>query len=359
MHILLALSGGVDSAVAALLLKEAGHTVTGVYMRTWMNEEDTDPFARCPWEDDRDSARAVAEHLDIPFRVVNMIEAYKARVVSYLVEGYRTGITPNPDIMCNREVKFGVLLDYAKQEGFEALATGHYCQRRENPDGTVDLLEGLDKDKDQSYFLAMVKQSALQLSRFPIGSLNKTAVRAKAKAHNLPNAERKDSQGICFLGKIPIQQFLGHYIPDSPGPIINLEGKVLGTHQGLHRYTLGQRKGIGVPSNTDNEHYTVISKDIAHNRLVIAFDHTTTPGLYTTTARIYGLSWVNKSLSHAQTLLARPRYRDPAVSALFEPAQDTPDAATITFEVPQRALAPGQIIALYEGDILLGGGTLA
>ncbi len=358
MQILVALSGGVDSAVAALLLQKAGHTVSAVYMRTWMDEESTSLFAQCPWEEDRDSARAVAEFLNIPFRVINMIDAYQERVVQYLVESYRSGITPNPDTMCNREIKFGVLIDYAKKEGFEALATGHYCQRRENADGCVDLLEGIDPLKDQSYFLSRIHQDALQFARFPIGSLKKEAVRRMAEEAHLPNAKRKDSQGICFLGKVSIQDFLQQYIPNTPGDIVNLDGKVLGQHNGLHRYTLGQRKGIGVPSNTDYKNYVVIRKDIKNNQLIVAFDEMTTEGLYRSHACIKELHWINKPILEKTFLLARPRYRDPAESALFEPNKNSPCSATLTFEKPQRALAPGQIMAIYSHNILLGSGIL-
>lgn len=353
--VLVALSGGVDSAVAALLLKEAGHEVSAVFMRTWMNEEDV--FADCPWERDREDAHAVAEALGIHFEVLNLIEAYREKVVEYLVSGYKTGTTPNPDTMCNREIKFGVLLEYALSHGFDALATGHYCRKKEGPEGGFNLLEGIDKNKDQSYFLALIKQHQLANALFPVGELSKPEVRALAEKHNLPNAAKKDSQGICFLGNVPINDFLKSYIDDTPGPIVNTEGKVLGTHKGLHRYTLGQRRGIGVPSNTDFEKYVVVSKDIQENTLIVAFEHPDAPGLYTKRIRVAGLTYINHSITETKRLSAKPRYRDPAQAITFEPIDA--NSAWIEFDEPQRALASGQVIALYDGDILLGGGFYA
>lgn len=353
--ILVALSGGVDSAVSAYLLKKAGHCVEGVYMRTWMNENN-DFITDCPWEKDRESAKSVAEHLQIPFRLINMIEDYQKEVVSYLITGYQNGLTPNPDTLCNRAIKFGILLDYAKKEGFDQLATGHYCQIKCSSNGEYKLYEGADPLKDQSYFLALIKKNNLPAISFPIGHLTKPEVRHIASEAQLPNATRKDSQGICFLGNVPIQQFLKHYIPDNPGPIINLEGKHLGTHQGLHRYTLGQRKGIGIPSNTDYENYVVIKKDLANNALIVAFDKFNTPGLYTTHAHITQINWLINPIQQPTHLLARPRYRDPAESAQFLP--ENLESGTIIFKNSQRALAPGQIMALYQENQLLGGGIL-
>lgn len=352
--VLVALSGGVDSAVAALLLKKAGHEVAGAYIRTWMNEEGSDFFADCPWKKEIEDARVVAEHIGIDFKVVNLIKDYRERVVHYLVEGYRNGTTPNPDIMCNREMKFGVFLDYAMKEGFEGIATGHYCRKQENEDGTFDILEGVDKNKDQSYFLALLRQEQLRYALFPIGHLEKSMVRTIAKEHGLPNADKKDSQGICFLGKVSINKFLDQYIENKSGPIVNTSGKVLGTHKGLHHFTIGQRKGIGIPSNTDYKNYVVVAKNYDSNELVVAFDSMDVPGLYTQHARIRNLSFVNKSVEGNVNLLAKPRYRDPSQEIIF--IEKSGGCAEIEFKKQQRALARGQLLALYDEEKLLGGG---
>jgi len=355
--ILVALSGGVDSAVAALQLKEQGYDVSAAYMRTWMNEEGSNLLADCPWEEDIRQAKAVAAHLGVDFEVVNLIDAYRDRVVDYLVNGYRRGVTPNPDIMCNREMKFGVFLDYARDQGFDAVATGHYCRRRDNDDGTSDLLAGLDPNKDQSYFLALVRQQQLRQALFPIGDLRKPRVREIARERKLPNAGRKDSQGICFLGKVNINDFLGHFIPDRPGEIVRAEtGEILGEHRGLHHFTLGQRHGIGVPSNTDNEHFVVVGKDLEANRLRIAFDHLDSPGLWAKQFHLGSLSWVNLPIEAPREVSARVRYRDPPVPAAIRPYEG---GAIVEFTEPQRALAEGQVCALYDGPVLLGGGFYA
>ncbi|MEM8866830.1 MAG: tRNA 2-thiouridine(34) synthase MnmA [Verrucomicrobiota bacterium] len=224
--ILVGLSGGVDSAVTALLLKELGYDVSGAYIRTWMNEEM--PLADCPAQQDIDDSRAVAAHLGIDYEIVNLVNEYRENVVNYLVAGYEKGITPNPDMLCNREMKFGIFQKYALDQGFDAIATGHYVRKRANSDGSFDLIEGLDTNKDQSYFLALLRQAQIRNALFPLGELTKPEVRKLAEAHQLPNATKKDSQGICFLGDMNINRFLEYYIQDNPGNIINPEGKVLG-----------------------------------------------------------------------------------------------------------------------------------
>jgi tRNA-specific 2-thiouridylase len=355
-RILVALSGGVDSAVAALLLKRQGHEVHAAYFRTWMNEEGLPFPGECPWEDDVRNAQSVAQHLDLPFRIIDLVEDYKRTVVDYLVTGYRQGRTPNPDIVCNREMKFGVFLRRALADGYDGIATGHYARRRANPDGTFDLLEGLDPNKDQSYFLALLRQEQLAKAMFPIGELQKPEVRRLAAEAALPNAQRKDSQGICFLGQVPVQAFLERHIPDSPGPIVNATGKVIGQHRGLHRYTIGQRKGIGLPSNTENEFFVVVKKAFATNTLHVAFDHPDVAELYTHAAVAARFSWINRPVTGESDLLARVRYRDPATPVHFRPRPSPDGEVELTFPQTQRGLAAGQIVAIYEGPVLLGGG---
>ena len=351
--ILVALSGGVDSAVAAMSLLMAGHEIETVYVKTWDHEEDL--LGECPGAQDLKDARAVADKLGIPFRILNLMDFYHNHVVDPMIQGYAQGITPNPDVLCNREMKFGALLDYALNENFDALATGHYCRRLVTDDGRVQLWEGLDKNKDQSYFLSRITQEQLFRARFPLGEIDKVKVRALAKKYDLPVADKKDSQGICFLGKVKVPEFLSNFIEDQPGEIITVEGKVVGKHKGLHRYTLGQRRGIGVPSNTDHENFVVTGKDQASNRLIVAFENTDEITLWGQSYEISDLSFLEKlDLSTSLSLLAKPRYRDPSTSILLE-SQDSGNAK-ITFSEPQRAITPGQVLALYKGEQLIGSG---
>ena len=354
-NILVAMSGGVDSAVAALLLSKQGHRVTGAYIRTWISEEEV--FSDCPWQREIKDARAVAESIGIDFLVLNFIREYHEKVVHYMVEGYRNGTTPNPDAICNREMKFGVFLDYALSHGYDGVATGHYCRIAHDAGGGLELLEGFDKNKDQSYFLALVRREQLKRVLFPTGDLTKPEVRELARQARLPNAEKKDSQGICFLGKVRIADFLSGYIEDQPGEIVTARGRVLGRHGGLHKFTLGQRRGIGIPSNTDHQAYVVVAKDSATNRLVVEFDKPASPSLYTTTWTLQNLNFIADPPKTGSTLLARPRYRDPATPITFNRNKKGAATAKVHFHKPQRAIAPGQVCALYHEEHLLGGGV--
>jgi tRNA-uridine 2-sulfurtransferase len=349
--ILVAMSGGVDSSVAAWLLRHAGEPIEGAYMKNWINEENV--AGDCPWQQDITDARAVADGLGIPFRVVNLMREYRTRVVEYLLKGYQIGITPNPDVMCNREMKFGVLLDWAVTQGFNAIATGHYARRVQQPDGSWDILEGVDKSKDQSYFLALLQQHQIASARFPVGDLQKSEVRKLATKSELATAGKKDSQGICFIGEVKMSDFLRAFLPDNPGPIRNRQGSLVGQHKGLHLYTLGQRRGVGAPSNTPFEAYVVVEKRFESNELIVAFDRPDSEGLYSRRCRLGSISYTNKPLGEFARLSARPRYRAQAVRARFEAIEDR--SAILEFDFPQRALTPGQICALYDGDRLLGG----
>lgn len=350
------MSGGVDSSVAALLLKEQGHSLVGAYMKNWINEDNV--IGHCPWLEDIEDARAVCEKLGIEFRVVNLMQEYQEKIVAYLLDGYARGLTPNPDIMCNREIKFGVFRAWARDHGFDAVATGHYARRLAAGDRQpgYQILEGTDKNKDQSYFLALLNQAQVRDARFPIGHLPKPDLRDLARRAGLPTADKKDSQGICFIGEVKMQDFLRAYVPDAPGPIIRAtDGRELGQHRGLHFYTLGQRKGIGVPSNTDHEAYVVVGKRATDRALLVAFDHPDAPGLFQREVRVHGLSWIGEPIAMPRALEGRVRYRDPRVPLEFFP--EGHDTALVKFREPQRGLASGQILAFYEGERLLGGGV--
>jgi tRNA-specific 2-thiouridylase len=374
-RILVALSGGVDSSVAALRLKQQGHDIVGAYMKNWINEDNV--IGHCPWMQDIEDARAVAEKIGIEFRVVNLMQDYRRLVVDYLLDGYQRGLTPNPDVMCNREMKFGVFAQYAQAEGFAAVATGHYARRTEigraNPPDEPSsvrgssgrlalpqfaLLEGTDKNKDQSYFLALLSQAQLAAARFPIGDLTKPELRALAAEAHLPTAAKKDSQGICFIGEVKMADFLRTYVPDHPGPIVRAtDGLVLGEHRGLHYYTIGQRRGIRIPSNTDDKAYVVTGKRATDHALLVAFDEPEAPGLWTNECHVHSVSFIGDPVTVKRRIECKVRYRDPRVFIEFAPGPDR--TAAVRFEQPQRALAAGQIMALYDSEQLLGGAVFA
>lgn len=352
-RVLVGLSGGVDSAVAAALLLEQGHEVVGGYMKNWINSEGIP--GDCPWEQDVDDAHAVAKHLGIEFRVIDLIDAYRERIVDYLIEGYRAGITPNPDVWCNREMKFGVFLDYALSQGFEHVGTGHYARRRVLSDGSAAILRGADPNKDQSYFLSLMTQFQVRHALFPAGEMLKPEVRATAERFTLPVASKKDSQGICFIGAVKMSDFLRHYVPDHPGDIVDTNGKKLGRHQGLHLYTLGQRKGHGVASPREGMAYVVVAKDLEKNQLVVGWDNEDTPGLFATECIVGTLNWIHQPVTGTALMEAQPRYR-----AKAEPCQVTAlddGKVRVVFQRPQRAVSAGQICAFYNSGQLLGGGV--
>lgn len=359
-RILVALSGGVDSSVAALLLQRQGHDVVCAYMKNWINEDNV--IGHCPWMQDIEDARAVCDRLGLEFRVVNLMQDYRRLVVDYLLDGYQRGLTPNPDVMCNREMKFGVFARYAREQGFDAVATGHYARRVPgSPAPALSsqlLLEGADKNKDQSYFLALLSAEQLAFARFPIGHLAKPELRQLAAEAGLATAGKKDSQGICFIGEVKMTDFLTAYVPAHPGPIVRAtDGRVLGEHRGLHYFTIGQRKGIKIPSNTDNQAYVVVGKRASDHALLVAFDGPDAPGLWTEECRVHGLSFLGEPITSPAAIECRVRYRDPRVPITFTPTGD--GTARIQFTSPQRALAPGQIMALYRGEQLLGGAVFS
>ncbi len=354
-RILVALSGGVDSAAAAALLVEQGHEVVAAYMKNWVNEENIP--GECPWERDIEDALGVCRTLGIEFRVVDLIEQYRQRIVNYLIEGYRSGSTPNPDVLCNREMKFGVLLDYALEQGFSGVATGHYAQRFDVPGLGSCILRGADVNKDQSYFLALMRPEQVAHAIFPIGGITKPQVREIARRFSLPNAEKKDSQGICFIGQVKMSDFLRHYLPDNPGDIVDVNGRKLGRHDGLHLFTMGQRKGHHVASPREGVAYVVVGKDLKRNRLILGYEGQETPGLYTRRAIVGSIS--NTLIPLPERVMAQPRYRAAAVHAACTHLGG--GKVQLDFDTPVRALALGQVCAFYEpdtlrGEKLLGGG---
>lgn len=350
----MALSGGVDSSVAAGLLVEQGYAITGAYMKNWMNEINV--MGDCPWQEDVTDARAVADHLGIEFEIVNLMDDYKARIVDYLIKGYAEGVTPNPDVLCNREIKFGVFRDWARSNGFESVATGHYA-RCMHEGGTAKLLTGVDPGKDQSYFLCLMHQDQVRDAVFPVGGLLKREVRAQAERLGLPNAKKKDSQGICFIGQVKMSDFLRAYLPDAPGSIVLQDGSVVGEHRGVHLFTLGQRKGLGVASNRHGEHYVVIAKRPESRELVVGFDREDTRHLYASACILNEVSFIAAPVDSPCDIEARARYRAPSVPIRYQPLPG--NRALVRWHRPQRALACGQICALYDGEVVIGGGIYA
>ena len=359
-RIVVGLSGGVDSAVTAHLLKQQGHEVVGIFMKNW---EDDDDSAFCASNIDFIDAAAVADVLGIAIEHVNFAADYKDRVFADFLREYQAGRTPNPDVLCNAEIKFKAFLDHAMRLGAEKIATGHYARVRENA-RLFELLKGLDPLKDQSYFLHRLNQAQLSKTLFPVGELPKTEVRRIAEDIKLPNAKKKDSTGICFIGERPFREFLNRYLANTPGPIEDDLGRVIGEHVGLSFYTLGQRKGIGIGGLKDpgaarggNDHapWFVARKDMASNTLcaVQGHDH---PWLLSTRLAAQDVSWVAGHAPDAGLLAAKSRYRQQDAAAHFSLI----DAGgfTLDFLSPQWAVTPGQSAVVYDGDVCLGGGVI-
>jgi len=353
-RIIVGMSGGVDSAVAALLLKEQGYEVIGVFMKNW---DEMDAEGVCTADDDFHQVRAVCDALEIPYYAVNFTREYWDRVFSYFLSEYAAGRTPNPDVLCNREIKFKAFLNFANQMEADRLATGHYA-RIGTQDGLFTLRKAADLNKDQSYFLHVLGQKELSKAYFPIGEMEKPQVRALAEKACLSNAKRKDSTGICFIGERNFTQFLKQYLPAQPGEMRDLEtGELLGKHDGLMYYTLGQRKGLGIGGRLDGDGtpWFVVSKDMEHNILYLAQgkDH---PALYSRGCHVSGLSWVAGSAPRDSFLAqAKFRYRQPDQPV---EVRVMGDRAEIISTEPQRAITPGQYAVLYQGDICLGGGVI-
>ncbi len=352
-RIILGLSGGVDSAVAAFLLKDAGARVEALHMTNW---EDEDGY--CSAAEDLQDARRVCAQLDIPLHHVNFAREYRERVFAYFLREYRSGRTPNPDVLCNREIKFGVFRDYAKRLGGELLATGHYARTGTARD-TATLLKAIDGNKDQTYFLHAVSADALAETVFPLGELRKAEVRGIAKRHGLGVHDKKDSTGICFIGERPFREFLSNYLPAQPGPIVTPAGEEVGRHHGLMYYTLGQRQGLGIGGrrDADDEPWYVVDKKLSGNALVV--DQGDSPLLLSDELALGRPSWIGAAPDQLDTGLrctAKIRYRQPDQDCTVSHALD--DGLVVRFDQPQRAAAPGQFVVFYQGDRCLGGAAI-
>jgi len=352
--VMVAMSGGVDSSVSALLLQDAGTPIAGMFMKNW---EEDDRFGTCPAEEDAADARAVAERIGIDFHTRNFADEYWDNVFETFLAEYRAGRTPNPDILCNREIKFKTFLEHAEDLGADTIATGHYC-RTEVRDGRARLLRGVDRNKDQSYFLYAVGHEQLARTRFPVGELEKPAVRARAEAAGLAVHDKKDSTGICFIGERDFTGFLGRYLEAAPGEIQTPEGQRIGEHQGLMFHTLGQRQGLGiggVKGHPDAPWY-VLHKDLESNVLYAGQGHDH-PWLLSRRVAAEQLTWVTgQAPSVGARLHAKLRYRQADQACIIAELDD--DRLVVAFDEPQRAATPGQSLVLYDDDECLGGGVI-
>ncbi len=354
-RVIVGLSGGVDSAVAALLLKQQGYQVEGLFMDNWEDGEDE---SYCTAAEDFQDARQVSETLGIPLHKVNFAAEYRERVFKHFLEGYAAGYTPNPDVLCNSEIKFKAFLDHATRLGAAHIATGHYARLAPGSRG-VSLLKAKDNSKDQSYFLHAVPQAALQRAMFPLGGLLKTDTRALAKEAGFANHGKKDSTGICFIGERRFTEFLGKYLPAQPGDIVTPEGRVMGRHNGLMYYTLGQRQGIGIGGarDTTDEPWYVADKDMGQNRLLVVQGHDH-PRLLSPALDAMQLHWVSgEAPALPLRCTAKTRYRQADQACRVSRAGH--DGCRVEFDTPQRAVTPGQYVVFYDGEECLGGGVIA
>jgi len=348
------MSGGVDSSVAALRLIQDGYQVEGLFMKNWEEDDDEE---YCAAKVDLADAEEISNQLGIRLHSVNFSSEYWDRVFEHFLHEYRAGRTPNPDILCNKEIKFKAFLDYAIHLGADKIATGHYA-RVKQIDGRYRLLTGLDKNKDQSYFLYALNQHQLGHSLFPLGDMEKSSVRSIAEETSFANARKKDSTGICFIGERKFSDFLSRYIPASPGEIVTLEQEVIGEHNGLMFYTYGQRHGLGIGGlkNADEEPWFVVDKDLDNNRLIVAQGHDH-PALLHEYLQCSDLTWTTGTAPYTgKPYTAKIRYRQTAQACRL--AFVDSDNLQLTFTQKQRAITPGQAVVIYDEDICLGGGVI-
>ena len=344
------MSGGVDSSVSAALLKKADYDVTGVFIKTWHPD-----FVECTWREDRLDAMRICAKLKIPFITLDLEKEYKRDVADYMISEYKVGRTPNPDVMCNKYVKFGAFFDWAIEQGADYVATGHYAKVK-NQDGKYLLLAGDDKNKDQSYFLWTLTQKQLLKTLFPVGNIEKPKVRIIAKKLGLSTSEKKDSQGVCFLGKIDIKKFLGHYIEEKPGKVFNKDGKEIGTHSGVLSLTIGQRHGFEITKKTpEDKPYYIISKDIKNNVITVSQDIKLTTPKESKIIELENISWASDEPNLTKKYQARIRYRQPPEDCLINKNKKD---YSLLFDNPQKSVSEGQSAVIYDGDTCLGGGII-
>lgn len=343
--VFVAMSGGVDSSVTAALLKQRGFDVTGVYMKNWSQDL---PGHDCPWREDYQDAKRVAVQLGIGFKMYDFEKEYRRQVVKYMIDEYKTGRTPNPDVMCNQEVKFKLFLNTALSEGADFIATGHYSRVVRGK-----LMVGLDSNKDQSYFLYRVNKDALKKTILPIGDYDKPAIRRMAKAMGLVTADKKDSQGICFVGKVGIRDFLSQYVKSTPGKIIDQHGKVIGSHEGAIFYTLGQRQGLHVGGGLP---YYVVSKNMKKNEVYVTTD-LQDERLWSKSLLLNQMHWIDKPKAKLGNLSVRTRYRA-KLTPLVSLTQSGPELWRLTLKDDVKAATPGQSAVIYAGEQVLGGGIV-
>jgi tRNA-specific 2-thiouridylase len=354
--VIIGMSGGVDSSVAALLLLEQGYQVEGLFMKNW--EEEPGQEDNCSADEDLIDAQAVALKLGIRLHTVNFATEYWDRVFSYFLEEYKAGRTPNPDIMCNKEIKFKAFLDYAIELGADFIATGHYVRNRQLDSGEFQLLKGLDNNKDQSYFLYALNQKQIGSALFPVGELEKPEVRRIAEENGFRNARKKDSTGICFIGERNFKNFLEQYLPAQPGKMQTPEGKIVGEHQGLMFYTLGQRQGLGIGGTKtgSEEPWYVLDKDLQNNILIVGQGHNH-PLLFKEKLTARQLTWANEQAPTTPlNCTAKTRYRQSDQACTIEKIEG--GVAYVTFAQAQRAVTPGQSVVFYLGEVCLGGGII-
>ncbi len=354
-QVFVGMSGGVDSSVSAALLKQQGFDVTGVFIKVWEPPAELLPVG-CSWRDDRRDAMRVAALLDITFVTLDLEKEYKQDVVDYMIGEYRLGRTPNPDVMCNRHIKFGAFYAWARTHGADYVATGHYAQLKENNDGVFELHTGIDHNKDQSYFLWTLSQETLSHTLFPIGHLEKSEVRRLADKFKLPNATKKDSQGLCFMGKIDVKDFLKEFIEERPGEILTESGEIIGHHDGIFFYTLGERRGFTITTKTpDDAPYYIVGKNLEKNQLIVSHNKQSQDQSSNLVA-LKDINWnTDINPDSSATYQARSRYRQTLKPCQLKLENSTWQAAIENLEEP---LTPGQSLVVYKNNQCIGGGIL-